>query len=247
MTPNEKFERDGFVVVRNFFGSEEISAINTALARFIREYLHKLRPEDVFFEDKAEQKTLKQIQQLQKHDSFFSKLFENKPRLLAEQLLGENVIGKNLQYFNKPPGRNQATPPHQDGQYFMLKPCHAVTLWLALDDTDEENGCVRYVCGSHKHGLRPHKRTQTLGFSQGITDFGLPEDITNEVPCPARPGDILAHHALTIHRANANNSKYRTRRALGFIFYAKSACENFKAHKRYQDHLTNELAQAGKI
>ena len=25
---------------------------------------------------------------------------------------------------------------HQDGQYFMLKPCHAVTLWLALDDTD---------------------------------------------------------------------------------------------------------------
>ena len=147
---------------RNFFGSEEISAINTAIARFIREYIHKLRPEDVFFEDKGEQKTLKQIQQLQKHDSFFNKLFEDKPRLLAEQLLGENVIGKNLQYFNKPPGRNQATPPHQDGQYFMLKPCHAVTLWLALDDTDEETDAYATYVVLYKHGLRPHKRTQTL-------------------------------------------------------------------------------------
>ena len=44
----------------------------------------------------------------------------------------------NLQYFNKSPGANKPTPPHQDGYYFMITPCEAVTMWLALDEVDDE-------------------------------------------------------------------------------------------------------------
>ena len=247
MTRKETFERDGFVAIPGFYGSEETSAIEAALARFIDARLPYLPPEQVFHEDKADPSTLKQIQRLHDHDPFFGELFDDKPRRLAEELLGETVVGKNFQYFNKPPARSQATPPHQDGQYFMLEPCHALTLWLALDPADEENGCVRYVQGSHLRGLRHHGRTQTLGFSQGITDFGLPEDAANEVPSPARPGDLLAHHALTIHRADANASSTRPRRALGFIFYALSAREDLAAHNAYQAELAAELAATGKI
>ena len=247
MTRKDTFERDGFVVMPGFFGQEELAAIETALSRFLERRLHALPPEHVFYEDKADPATLKQIQRLHEHDAFFGELFNHKPRRLAEELLGESVVGKNLQYFNKPPALNLPTPPHQDGWYFMLEPCRALTLWLALDPADEQNGCVRYIRGSHRRGLRPHARTQTLGFSQGITDFGLPEDTPNEVPCPARPGDLLAHHALTIHRAQANADASRSRRALGFIFYAESARENVAAHKTYQAELADELAQAGKI
>jgi ectoine hydroxylase-related dioxygenase (phytanoyl-CoA dioxygenase family) len=50
-----------------------------------------------------------------------------------------------MQYFNKPPSVGQPTPPHQDGYYFMLDPCEAVTMWFALDEVDEENGRMRYV------------------------------------------------------------------------------------------------------
>jgi phytanoyl-CoA hydroxylase len=35
----------------------------------------------------------------------------------------------------------------------MLDPCEALTMWLVLEKVDEENGCVRYVRGSHKHGI----------------------------------------------------------------------------------------------
>ena len=120
-------------------------------------------------------------------------------------------------------------------------------MWLALDEVDEENGCVRYVLGSKERGMRPHGRTQTLGFSQGITDYGLPEDQANEVALPAQPGDLLVHHAMTIHRADGNHSKTRHRRALGFIYYSEQAQEDESAHAAYQKKLSEELAQSGKI
>ena len=152
----------------------------------------------------------------------------------------------NMQYFNKPPGLGQATPPHQDGFYFMLDPCRALTMWLALDEVNEENGCVRYVSRSHKLGLRKHVRTQTLGFSQGIENFPTAQDEKNEIAIFAQPGDLLIHDAMTIHRANQNNSS-RSRRALGFIYYSEFAKQDTAAHAKYQRKLAEALKAEGKI
>jgi len=63
-----------------------------------------------------------------------------------------------MQWFNKPAKMGTETPPHQDGFYFMLEPNHAVTMWLALDVADAENGCMRYIPRSHLGGIRPHKK-----------------------------------------------------------------------------------------
>ena len=248
MTPpfSKVFKEDGFVAIPEFCNQVELSSIESALVHFIDVRVAQLPPEEVFYEDKAKPETLKQIQRMHEHDDFFGKFFNGKPKALAEELLGEPVLGKNLQYFNKPPGTGQATPAHQDGHYFMLQPFHAVTMWMALDDVDEENGCVRYLRGSHLDGMRPHERTQTLGFSQGIVDFGRNET-REEVACPAKPGDLLAHHALTVHWADANASLTRTRRALGFIFYGESAREDKLAHEAYQQKLTDEMSALGKI
>ena len=241
------YQRDGFVSVPAFFNSEELVTIESELARFKRERIPTLESSEVFYEDIDHPESLKQIQRMQQHDPFFSGLMDGKPQRLAERLLGENVVPKNLQYFNKPPLLGRATPPHQDGYYFMLEPCNALTMWMALDVVDEENGCVRYVRGSHEKGMRPHNRTQTLGFSQGIADFGTVEDTANEVVCRAQPGDLLVHQAMTIHRAEANSSPTRSRRALGFIFYGESAREDAAAYQAYKQKLETELAAAGEI
>ena len=238
MERRTNFERDGFVVQSSFYCKDELLSIEDALGRFIAERVPSLMPEHVFYEDKSNLSTLKQIQQLHKYERFFEELMNDKPKKLAQELLGEPVIGKNLQYFNKPPGTGHATPAHQDGYYFMLQPCHALTMWMALDEADEENGCVRYLAGSHVQGMRKHERTRTLGFSQGISDYDPEAD---EVICLAQPGDLLAHHALTIHRADANTSATRSRRALGFIFYGKSAKEDAVAHEAYQRQLRQEM------
>ena len=248
MTPpfSKVFKEDGFVAVPKFCNQVELSAIESALAHFIDVRVAQLPPEEVFYEDKANLDSLKQIQRMHEHSDFFGEFFNGKPKALAEELLGEPVLCKNLQFFNKPPGIGQATPAHQDGYYFMLQPCHAVTMWMALDQVDEENGCLRYLQGSHLDGMRRHESTQTLGFSQGIVDFGKNES-REEVPCPAKPGDLLAHHAMTVHRADANASPTRTRRALGFIFYGESVREDKLAHKAYQQKLRDEMSALGKI
>ena len=241
------FYDDGFLKIPSFFNTAELSEIEKNLGRFVRELIPALAPAEVFYEDKNLSGSLKQIQRMHEHDSFFFNLFHEKLKRLAEKLLDESVVAKNLQYFNKPPVLSQATPPHQDAFYFKLEPCSALTMWLALDVVDKKNGCVRYVKGSHKNGLRSHRKTKTLGFSQEISDFGTDADKSGEVICSAKPGDLLIHHAMTIHRAEANTSKMRSRRALGFIFYGKSAVEDVEANRKYKQKLESELASTGKI
>ena len=242
------FESDGYVALSGFMTGNECAQVEDRVVSFIRDNVPALPREQVYYEDINNPETLKQIQHLYTHDPYFEQLmFGSNFERLAELLLEGSVEGKNMQYFNKPPKIGKATPPHQDGFYFMLKPCEAVTMWLALDMVNEENGCVRYVRGSHSRGMRPHGRTQTLGFSQGVIDYGTPDDLSNQVAFPARPGDLLVHHAMTIHRADGNRSKSNTRRALGFIYYSKRAQVDEKAHAEYQRRLNEEMKTEGKI
>jgi phytanoyl-CoA hydroxylase len=118
-------------------------------------------------------------------------------------------------------------------------------MWLSLDEADEENGCMRYIPGSHRQGMRNHGRTGTLGFSQGIADYG-DDDRRAEIAVRARPGDLLVHHCLTIHRADANSSP-RQRRALQFVYFSARAREDLERKAKYQAKLQADLAQAGKI
>ena len=71
-------------------------------------------------------------------------------------------------------------------------------------------------------------------------DYGE-ADKTSEIACPAQAGDLLVHHALTIHRAAKNSHPTRQRRALGFIFYGQSAREDRQRKAAYQRQLEQRL------
>ena len=247
-TTQQDYDRDGFVILPQFVDAAEVDAIRAALDAFIADRVPHLPPEHVFYEDKERPETLKQIQQLYEYDGFFRNLMMDSPfQRVAETVLRGSVVPKNMQYFNKAPGVSLATPPHQDGFYFNLTPCEAVTLWFALDPVDDENGCVRYARASHKKGLLPHRRTTTLGFSQGLENTSLCDDPDTMVACHAAPGDLLAHHALTVHWADSNRSTNRTRRALGFIYYGVNAEEDTARHAAYQEALTRDLRAQSRI
>jgi len=244
----EVFQQDGFVCVPQFLDRETQRDLLDHVQRFIDDVVPVMPSDQVFYEDKRDPLTLKQIQHLETHDPWFRGLFTDSPfAAIAESMLGTSCIPVNLQYFNKPPKTSHPTPPHQDGFYFMITPCNAVTMWLALDEVDEQNGCVRYVRGSHRTGLLPHTQTSTLGFSQGIKDYGDLQTIDQETPTRVFPGDLLIHHAMTIHRADANHSADRQRRALGFIYYGVDAKQDHLAHAAYQQRLKRELKHTDRI
>ena len=172
-TQTEQFRLDGYLALPGFLDEQEIAELREHVFRFIATVVPTMRGEEVYYGDKDDPTALKQLQQMFQFDSYFDYLMmDSRFTELASTLLAHDVRGINLQYFNKPPGIGRATPAHQDGHYFMIEPSEAVTMWLALEDVDEENGCIRYVRGSHLRGLRPHGRTNTLGFSQGLRDFG---------------------------------------------------------------------------
>lgn len=239
-TIKETFEREGYVLIPGFLDNHEVTEIIQNFERVIAQVTPGMPNEKVFFEDETDSSTLKQLIDIHQYDQFFNAVLnKGKFKEFAGFLLEDEVVGKTLEYFNKPPRIGKPTPPHQDGYYFMLKPSVAVTMWMALEPADEENGCVRYIKGSHLTGMRPHGKTKTLGFSQGILDYG-PADIDKEIPIQAKPGDLLIHHSLTIHTAGGNNSATRSRKALGLIYFGQSAKEDVEAKSAYQQKLQEE-------
>lgn len=239
----EDFQRDGYIFLPGFLNIEETANLNKRVEDYIGKIVPGMPLNHVFYENKNDPATLKQLQDMHSYDPFFAAfLYKSKFEEIAEILIGEKVIGKTIEYFNKLPAIGQPTPPHQDAYYFMLKPPKALTMWLALEHVDIENGCVRYIKGSHLQGMRPHGKSNVTGFSQGITNYDK-QDFATEVPVAAMPGDLLVHHSMTIHRADANTSKTRSRKALGFIYFGESAEEDLEAKKVYQKKLAEESSK----
>ena len=226
------FDRDGFVVVRQFLPPDELAEVTENLDRYITEVVPSLPDKDAFYQDRQRPETLKQLQHMG-CDQYFSD-FRSNPRFasLAHALLGEPANAQEPEWFNKPPGVEHPTPPHQDNYYFCLKPPSVVTIWVALDPVDEGNGCLRYVRGSYRDGIRPHSATDVLGFSQGITDYGA-TDQEREVVIRAKPGDAVVHHGETIHRADPNQSTDRHRRAFAMVLKGESCQVDDAAFRRY--------------
>jgi phytanoyl-CoA hydroxylase len=78
-----------------------------------------------------------------------------------------------MELHNKGPGgRCVPSPPHQDNWYFNKVDGEVPTIWVALEQIDEANGCLRYVPGTHALPLRTHRKSDFFGFSQTVRGRG---------------------------------------------------------------------------
>ena len=241
----ESYDRDGFVVVRNFLSPEEYEPLFAALDRYIREVVPSIPDEAAFYQDKSRPETLKQLQHLEKYEPYFEAYCSHRKwNALASTLIGEEAHTLGPKWMNKPPNTDHPTPPHQDNYYFKFNPPHVVSVWMAIDPVDEENGCLRYIPGSHLRGIRPHARTSVLGFSQGITNYGSNDEAMEEV-VKMEPGDVVVHHGQMIHRADPNQSKTRNRRAFAMVYYGVSCNVDEEAKQLHVKTLKNQHREMG--
>ncbi len=124
-------------------------------------------------------------------------------------LLGENVVGWGSHYFCKMPGDGKSVSWHQDASYWPLTPAHTVTVWLAIDDADVENACMRFIPGSHLRGRIAFEKSaddEANVLNQTVRDagrFGAP------VENVLRAGEISLHSDLLLHGSEANRSNRR--------------------------------------
>ena len=238
------FEQDGFVIVRQFLSAGELSELRDNLDRYIREIVPGLLDSEAFYVDRGRPETLKQLQRMGRDRFFRDSVQHSKWVGLAEASSGNPFERSSPNGLTSRPERDHVTPPHQDNYYFCFVPPNVVTIWLALDAVDSENGCLRYVAGSHERGFRTHAKSKILGFSQGITDY-TPDDFTREVAIVLEPGDAVAHHGMMIHRADANESAARHRRSFAIVFKGVSCLRDEAAFARYQAAAREQRQELG--
>lgn len=152
--------------------------------------------------------SIRKIEGLVEHDDLFLSLARH-PLILGRV---QDLVGTSLKMFRdalmmKPPHVGSEKPYHQDSAYWPIEPMDLCSAWIALDDAMPENGCMRVLPGSHRHGLIEHKH---------LRDFQVDEsqlDLSNEVAVPLHRGGVLLFHSLLLH-ATSDNLSDKPRRAM---------------------------------
>jgi ectoine hydroxylase-related dioxygenase (phytanoyl-CoA dioxygenase family) len=136
------------------------------------------------------------------------------PRIVAivRDIVGPNAIGWGSHFFCKMPGDGKRVSWHQDSSYWPLSITKTVTIWLAIDDADVENACMRYIPKSHHLGHLTYTLSEddpTNVLNQTVTNA---EELGHPVDVELRAGEISMHSDLLLHGSEPNES---TRRRCG--------------------------------
>lgn len=158
-----------------------------------------------------------------RNDAFWVRLVTD-PRLaeIAQYFLGPDIACFTAHYICKPPYDGQPVLWHQDGAYWKLTPMEALTVWLAVDESTTENGCLRMIPGSQEIPLyQPLSRTDTENMLYSCADKELVDkwiDTRGIVDIQLNPGDVSIHHPHILHCSEANTSpKRRCGLDIGYI------------------------------
>ena len=127
----------------------------------------------------------------------------------VQDLLGDDVVAWGSHFFCKMPGDGKRVAWHQDASYWPLSPSKTVTVWLAIDDADVENGCMKFLRGSHHEGHMNHRPSlpeEHNVLDQTVEDVERYGEPVNNV---LAAGQISLHSDLLLHGSEANDSDRR--------------------------------------
>ena len=131
---------------------------------------------------------------------------------MVQQLIGSDFALWNSSFFAKPALNGQATPWHQDGEYWPIRPLATCTVWMAIDTATVDNGCLRLIPGSHKRQvLRQHRINSdpNLTLNQEL----LPNEYSEKeaIDLILEAGQISLHDIYMVHGSMENRSSYSRR------------------------------------
>lgn len=206
-----EIESLGFTIVENVFSNTEIETIVHIINEASSNKPTFRKTTDLF----AIRQLFKEIPEA------IPSVFIQPLKDQIEQLFGQGFFIVKSIYFDKPAGSNWFVSYHQDltisvtkkwviegfgpwtvkqHQYGVQPPLEVLennfTIRLHLDDTDENNGALKVIPGSHLKGIY---RPETIDWST-----------EKEVVCRAAKGSVMIMRPLLLHASNrTTNSKQR--------------------------------------
>ena len=127
----------------------------------------------------------------------------------VEDLLGPNFVLWGSHFFCKIPGDGTQVAWHQDARYWPLKPHKTVTAWLAVDDSDEQNGAMRVIPGTHQTGIVKHEDSSLPGNQLALQVKKGEIDENRAEYLKLKAGEISLHDDNLVHGSAANTSNRR--------------------------------------
>jgi ectoine hydroxylase-related dioxygenase (phytanoyl-CoA dioxygenase family) len=191
----DSYQRDGYVILRDVIGAELIKEMNAHVDWLQRQH-PDVRPE--------------QLGHLYlRNDPFWVRVVSDRRLVdIAEQFVGPNIALFASHYICKPAFSGQPVLWHQDGALWPLEPMEVVSLWVAVDHSTPDNGCLRVIPGSHRRELGEIRNNTEVDNVLGKEIAG-DVDESGAIDVVLRPGDVEVHHPHIVHGSNANNSPWR--------------------------------------
>ncbi len=145
----ERFNREGYLMPFRIFSDTEIAELRAYFDQLLAKYL-------------AEGKDSYSISSAHlRHGRVWDVLANPRVVSIVSDLLGPSVVAWGSHFFCKMPGDGKTVSWHQDASYWPLTPSKAVTMWLAIDDADRGNACMRFIPGTHVLGHLTYKLSET--------------------------------------------------------------------------------------
>ncbi len=209
----DHFNTEGYLVIRGFYRSEEVDLLRETFME-----MHRNGPVEGFFEPKTAEEAggdpLKMYPRVM-HPHRFSEiprqyLLDSRLEPVLTDLFGEEPLAaQSMLYFKPPGGRGQAL--HQDNFFLNVDPGTCIAAWCPLDYTDQENGGLEVVPGTHAMDLFcPEESDSALSFTR---EYVAPPPGLEQIPVIMEPGDMLFFNGTLVHGSGPNSSTDRFRRS----------------------------------
>ena len=196
----KQYKDEGFVAPINIFSKEKAKEIRNQI-----ELIEKELPGEL---DKSGRYNAHLISPLLDEVTHNSKILD-----AVESLIGKNILVCGTTLFIKNPNEKGYVSYHQDAKYIGLEPHNWVTAWVALTDSNEENGCMKMWPGSHLD-IKNHdeKFNEENLLTRGQTVENVPDNEVKSVELVA--GQMSLHHPRIVHGSGVNKSNDRR---IGFV------------------------------
>jgi phytanoyl-CoA hydroxylase len=127
-----------------------------------------------------------------------------------EALIAPDIKCVQSMFLDKPRNLGVGQPYHQDAHYLKTDPDTLCAVWVALDDADLENGCLRVVPGSHKEPVHPHATPVDPAQRKVYVEVHSART-RPEVALPLKRGDAVIFPGHLLHRSGNNDTARRRR------------------------------------
>ena len=195
------YREEGYLKFGRIFTQNEMDALRAHVDEMIAALPEGKRPEEMdvpHFEDPW----------------LFRYLADERVLDVIEDFIGPDIVLWSSHFIAKPKGDGRAVPWHTDGAYWRkrLDPMHVITLWLAVDESVLENGCMRVIPGSHRTYQAHIDSYQPGDRATNVFHSRIPVELIEEdraVNVELAVGECSFHDAWTIHGSNPNFSNQR--------------------------------------